>query len=45
MPQFDPTTFSTQIFWLVLTFLALYLILWKIVLPRKIGRASCRERV
>ena len=34
MPQFDPTTFSTQIFWLVLTFLALYLVLWKVVLPR-----------
>ena len=34
MPQFDPSTFSTQIFWLVLTFLALYLVLWKVVLPR-----------
>ena len=34
MPQFDPTTFSTQIFWLILTFLALYLVLSKVVLPR-----------
>ena len=34
MPQFDPSTFSTQIFWLVLTFVALYMVLWKVVLPR-----------
>ena len=34
MPQFDPSTFSTQIFWLVVTFITLYFILWKVVLPK-----------
>jgi len=43
MPQFDPSTFSTQIFWLVLTFLALYLILWKVVLPRISGVLEQRQ--
>ena len=34
MPQFDPSTISSQLFWLAITFVALYLILWKAVLPR-----------
>ncbi len=36
MPQLDPAYFVTQIFWLVVTFVILYLIMWRIVLP-KIG--------
>ena len=34
MPQFDPTYFSTQIIWLVITFVALYLIMARTILPR-----------
>ena len=34
MPQFDPSTFSTQIFWLFVTFSALLIIAWKTALPR-----------
>ncbi|MEM9684838.1 MAG: F0F1 ATP synthase subunit B' [Pseudomonadota bacterium] len=34
MPQLDPSLFPTQIFWLVITFLALFLIAWKVALPR-----------
>ena len=34
MPQFDPATFPTQIFWLLVSFVGLYLILWKLVIPR-----------
>ncbi len=34
MPQLDPSVFPTQLFWLVLTFVPLYLILWKVALPR-----------
>ncbi len=34
MPQLDPSTFPTQIFWLILSFGLLYLMLWRFVLPR-----------
>lgn len=34
MPQFDPSTFSSQIFWLVVTFIALYWVVAKLAVPR-----------
>ena len=34
MPQFDVTSFPSQIFWLVVTFAILYFVLAKLVLPR-----------
>ncbi len=34
MPQLDPSLFPTQLFWLFVTFLALFLIAWKVALPR-----------
>lgn len=34
LPQFDFSTFSSQIFWLVVTFGLLYIVLAKIILPR-----------
>lgn len=34
MPQFDPTFFPSQIFWLVVTFVALYLIISRFAIPR-----------
>jgi F-type H+-transporting ATPase subunit b len=34
MPQLDPSLFATQLFWLLITFLALFLIAWKVALPR-----------
>ncbi|MFQ5972453.1 MAG: F0F1 ATP synthase subunit B' [Alphaproteobacteria bacterium] len=34
MPQLEPETYVTQLFWLALTFIPLYLFLWKVVLPR-----------
>ncbi|MFQ6018701.1 MAG: F0F1 ATP synthase subunit B' [Kiloniellaceae bacterium] len=34
MPQLDPTFYPTQLFWLLITFAVLYLVLWKMVLPR-----------
>lgn len=33
MPQLDVSTFLPQIFWLVVTFTALFLIMWKIAVP------------
>ncbi len=34
MPQLDPSSFASQLFWLTVTFVALYLILARFVLPR-----------
>jgi F-type H+-transporting ATPase subunit b len=34
MPQLDPKFWSAQIFWLILIFSSLYLIIWKIFLPK-----------
>ncbi|RAU22953.1 F0F1 ATP synthase subunit B' [Paramagnetospirillum kuznetsovii] len=36
MPQFDPTFFAPQLFWLVLTFVTLYILMTSVALP-KIG--------
>ena len=34
MPQLNPEFWAAQIFWLILIFTSLYLIIWKIFLPR-----------
>ncbi|WP_259780859.1 F0F1 ATP synthase subunit B family protein [Aestuariispira ectoiniformans] len=43
MPQFDPTHFPSQIFWLVVVFTTLFLIMWKFVLPRITEVMEMRE--
>ena len=34
MPQLNPEFWAAQIFWLILTFSSLYLIIWKVFLPK-----------
>ena len=44
MPQFDPSTWTSQIFWLVVTFCLLYVLMARIVLPRMSGILDEREK-
>ncbi len=34
MPQLDPTSFSSQLFWLVVSVFALFIFMWKVAMPR-----------
>ena len=42
MPQLDPSTFGTQLFWLGICFVALYLVMAFAVLPRIAGTLHAR---
>src|SRR5579859_6258793 len=43
MPQLDPTSFSPQLAWLVLTFIAMFFLMAKVALPR-IGHTLARRQ-
>ena len=45
MPQFDPSTFSSQLFWLVICFVGLYWIVSKFAVPRIGDILEQRERL
>lgn len=45
MPQFDPSTFSSQLFWLVICFVGLYFIVSRFAIPRIGDILEQRERV
>lgn len=42
MPQLDPSVFGTQIFWLILSFILLYVFLAHFILPRIGGTLAAR---
>ena len=44
MPQLDPSVWPTQLFWLAITFIALYLVVWRIALPRIADVLEARQR-
>lgn len=44
MPQFDTTTFASQIFWLVVCFAVVFLFIWRIALPRIAATLENRQR-
>ncbi len=43
MPQLDPTWFASQLFWLAVTFLTLYIVLARIILPPLMGIMTQRK--
>jgi F-type H+-transporting ATPase subunit b len=44
MPQLDPSVWPTQLFWLAITFIALYLVIWRVALPRIADVLEARQR-
>ncbi len=44
MPQLDVSTFAPQLFWLALTFAAMFLIMWKIAVPKIADTLEARQR-
>ena len=44
MPQLDVTTFLPQVFWLAITFIALFLIMWKIAVPAIANTLEARQK-
>ena len=44
MPQLDINTYLPQVFWLVITFIALFLIMWKIAVPAITNTLEARQK-
>ena len=44
MPQFDPNTFTPQLFWLLATFAVLFVAMWRHALPRISGILEARRQ-
>ena len=44
MPQFDTSTFASQIFWLTVAFVTLYLVMWRVVAPKIADVLDARRR-
>jgi F-type H+-transporting ATPase subunit b len=44
MPQFDITTFASQIFWLIISFAIVFLFIWRIGLPRIANTLENRQK-
>lgn len=43
MPQFDSTTFVSQVFWLLISWGILFIYLWKFLIPRMNAKLAERE--
>ena len=44
MPQFDPTSFTPQLFWLAVTFGVLFFAMWRFALPRLSNIMEARQQ-
>ena len=43
MPQLDPTWFASQLFWLLVTFILLYVVISRMMLPSFLGMMAKRK--
>jgi len=43
LPQLDPAAWSTQLFWLAVTFIALYIVISRVAIPRTGGAIEKRK--
>jgi len=43
MPQLDVSTYATQVFWLAITFTTLFIIMWKVAIPKIINVLEARQ--
>ena len=44
MPQLDLSTFPPQLAWLLITFVALYFVVWKVAMPRIVDIRDSRQQ-
>ena len=44
MPQLDVSTYGTQVFWLAVTFAVLFILMWKVAIPRVGDVVQAREQ-
>jgi len=44
MPQFEPSSFASQIFWLVVCFAVVFLFAWRVALPRIAATIDSRHQ-
>ena len=43
MPQLDVTTFAPQLVWLAITFFAMFIIMWKVAVPKIANALETRQ--
>ncbi len=44
MPQLDITTYTSQVAWLVISFVVLLIVMWKAIVPRISGALEARQK-
>ena len=43
MPQLDFSTYTSQVFWLIVTFSILFLLVWRVIAPKVTDALEARQ--